>query len=282
MNYPFYPAHSSNYSKGRGSHAIRFVTIHHIGGTPSTLRHLWGNPDRNGSSHYGVFPTGIEQYVREADTAWTNGNFTSNQQSITVENYGDWRNGWTNQATLNNLRKLLTDIHRRYPNIQINYHNDISATACPAQLKGHAQKIWNEIKQGVSMNRIPDDANHYGRYGQRVAQQIRGRTLSRGEFTKHIAGQTHLRALEILSDNVEADRNTEDAVLGKKARTEGWQAQISDLKATNKELTKALAIKDKEIAKLEAELALVGDDTKNLNAFGEMLRWFVARMGFKK
>jgi hypothetical protein len=65
-------------------------------------------------------------------------------------------------------------------------------------------------------------------------------------------------------------------------------ADYPKLKATNTELTKTIDIKDgeierlnKEIRDLQAELDLVGDDTKNLNAFGELLRWFVARMGRK-
>jgi hypothetical protein len=65
-------------------------------------------------------------------------------------------------------------------------------------------------------------------------------------------------------------------------------AYLGKALVTNETLTKTVAIKDgeierlnKEIRDLQAELDLVGDDTKNLNAFGELLRWFVARMGRK-
>jgi len=147
MSYPFYPAHPSNYTKGRGGHRVKYITIHHIAGTPTTLRYLWGNPNRNGSSHYGVFPKKIEQYVREGDTAWTNGNWRSNQESITIENYGNWQNGYKSPGTLKHLEILLTDLHKRYPKATLTFHQDVSdkPTACPAQLRGYATAIWKRV-----------------------------------------------------------------------------------------------------------------------------------------
>jgi len=118
-----------------------------MAGTPDTLRYLWGDPNRNGSSHFGVFPGKIEQYVNLGDTAWCNANFASNQESITIENWGDWRNGWTNTDVLANLKKLLRELRKAYPHLQVNYHQDVSQvpTACPAQLRGHAQRVWDEL-----------------------------------------------------------------------------------------------------------------------------------------
>ena len=68
--------------------------------------------------------------------------------------------------------------------------------------------------------------NYYWRYGVKLAEQIRGRQLSREEFNKYLAGQTDLRAIEILSDDPEADRALEAQKLGQLAIKDDWQGQI--------------------------------------------------------
>lgn len=146
----WYPAHYSNFSKGR-EEPVRFITIHHSAGWEQTLRYLWANPSRNGSSHFwvGNTPGHIEQYVSLADTAWTNGNWRSNNESITIEVRGDWR-GYYNQATLDNLETLLRALEKQFPHAQIEYHKDVSdrMTLCPADLKdkGYVARIWKKIK----------------------------------------------------------------------------------------------------------------------------------------
>ena len=104
---PFYQANINNYTPGR-TRPIRKLTIHHSAGWENTLRYLWADPNRNGSSHFwvGNQPNQIEQYVDTADTAWTNGNWNSNCESITVETRGDWR-GYYDQPTLDNLYALM-------------------------------------------------------------------------------------------------------------------------------------------------------------------------------
>ena len=145
----FYQAASSNYSRGR-EQPIRFVTIHHSAGWEQTLRYLWADPSRNGSSHFwvGNTPNHIEQYVDTVDTAWTNGNWRSNNESITIEVRGDWR-GYYDQATLDNLQRLLTALRQNYPNVAIEYHKDVSdkITLCPADLKdkGWARQVWDKV-----------------------------------------------------------------------------------------------------------------------------------------
>lgn len=143
----FYQAHSSNYSRGR-EQPIRFITIHHSAGWEQTLRYLWANPARNGSSHFWVGNSHIEQYVDTDDTAWTNGNWRSNNESITIEVRGDWR-GYYDQATLDNLEKLLRELRKRFPHVGIEYHKDVSdkITLCPADLKdkGYAKKVWDKV-----------------------------------------------------------------------------------------------------------------------------------------
>lgn len=140
---PFYPADSSNYTVGRGGKKIKNITFHHTAAANSTLRYLWADPNRNGSSHYFVGTTNkYEQYVKEANTAWTNGNFSSNQESITIETRGDWRFGYKSQETIDNLVALVRDIRLAYPGITYNIHRDVSlkGTVCPGDLP--VDLIW--------------------------------------------------------------------------------------------------------------------------------------------
>lgn len=134
---PFYPADPSNYSVGR-ERAIRFITVHHSAGWENTLRYLWANPSRNGSSHFwvGNQPGQMEQYVDTKDTAWTNSNWSSNNESITIETRGDWR-GYYDAQTLTNLRALIKKILQTHPGLGLTFHMDVSSTGtlCPADLK---------------------------------------------------------------------------------------------------------------------------------------------------
>lgn len=154
LSYPFYQANASNYSKGR-EQTIKYITIHHSAGWEQTLRYLWADPSRNGSSHFwvGNTPNHIEQYVDTVDTAWTNGNWRSNNESITIEVRGDWR-GYYDQNTLDNLGKLLYELRKAYPNVAIEYHKDVSdkITLCPAELKdkGYAKVVWDTVTKQLN------------------------------------------------------------------------------------------------------------------------------------
>lgn len=107
---------------------------------------------------------------------------------------------------------------------------------------------------------IPDNDNYYWRYGQKLAERLRGRQLSRDEFRKHLVGRSDLQAVEILSDDPEADRAQEAQNIGFVAIRDGWGNQIHALtaeknEASNRvaELSKALSIKEAEIAKLQVQ-----------------------------
>lgn len=137
LGYPYYQAASSNFSVGR-ERAIKYITVHHSAGWENTLRYLWQNPSRNGSSHFWVGNQAgqIEQYVDTKDTAWTNGNWNSNNESITIETRGDWR-GYYDEQTLLNLRALIKKILQTHPGLGLTFHMDVSSTTtlCPADLK---------------------------------------------------------------------------------------------------------------------------------------------------
>lgn len=135
------PAHSSNYTPGRQK-PIRCITIHHMAGnlTVEQCGRLWQNPSRNGSSHYGIGTDGgIGAYVMEENTAWTNSNWNSNCESITIETAndeigGDWH---VSDNALNSLIKLVADIAKRnklgklVKGQNLTWHSMFTSTACP-------------------------------------------------------------------------------------------------------------------------------------------------------
>lgn len=151
-NTTWYPAHPSNYTKGR-NRAITKFTVHHTAANNTTLRHLWGNPERNGSSTLFVAPGVREQYVSLNDTPWTNTNFRSNSESITCEVTGDWRFGYYNASTLKELTEVMYQCLKIYPHLKLEFHKDVAdrATLCPADLKdkGYAQTCWNNAKERI-------------------------------------------------------------------------------------------------------------------------------------
>lgn len=144
----FYQAAATNYTKGR-NRPIKKLTVHHSAGWESTLRYLWADPNRNGSSTFwvGNLPGQIEQYVDTDDTPWTNGNFSSNSESLTVETRGDWR-GYYDRGTLDNLYTLMMKLLPIWPNLVLEFHMDVSntVTLCPADLKhkGYAKAEFDK------------------------------------------------------------------------------------------------------------------------------------------
>lgn len=135
------PAYSGNYTKGRST-KITKITLHHVAGvvTAERLGKLFQAVGRNGSSHYGIGNDGtIAQFVPEEDTAWTDGNWDSNCQSVTIETSnsatgGDWK---VSDAALQSLIKLCADIAKRnglgklVAGKNLTWHSMYAATACP-------------------------------------------------------------------------------------------------------------------------------------------------------
>lgn len=154
--YQFYPADPSNYTKGRGR-PLKLFVVHHTAGYETTLRHLWANPARNGSSHFFVHPEKIEQYVDTDDTAWTNSYWPSNQESLTAEVRGDWRTFY-DVKTLDRLEQLMYKCRKLWPHLQLSFHNKEAArggktTECPAKLAKYAQERWDRVTK-----RLADEA----------------------------------------------------------------------------------------------------------------------------
>lgn len=138
-----------------------------------------------------------------------------------------------------------------------------------------------QVLQGADMATIPDQDNYYWRYGQDLAMRLRGRQLSRDEFRKYIVGQTDLRAIEILSDDPEAQTVQHWQDVGQVAVRDKWDEQIytllDQLKAAQADGTawKQKAA-DQDIA-LKSLQSQIDDLTHKLNVVqasnGDATRW---------
>lgn len=231
---PFYPAHASNYTKGR-VRPIRKITIHHSAGWEATLRYLWADPSRNGSSTFwvGDRPNQIEQYVDTDDTPWTNGNLASNQESLTIEVRGDWR-GFFSQSTLNNLEILLQKLRKIWPEALIEYHMDVSSssTLCPADLKhkGYARQVWDKVTAWLKPPTPPKPSITYQKITPKRIRLIRVANLWNFNFTdwgKAQAVQSH--GLGHLVDVVAIATNS----LGAKYYMTAYSYDEGRIRATN-------------------------------------------------
>jgi hypothetical protein len=137
------PIATENYTKGRGGTPIRKITFHHVVGSLESCYAVFTNPTRGGSSTYGVGDGRIWQFISHDDTPWTNGNWNSNLESITIEHEGDWRFGYWNEGTINTSAKLVAWLRTLYPGIGYNRHREVSlkATECPGDFP--VEEVWN-------------------------------------------------------------------------------------------------------------------------------------------
>lgn len=137
------PAHTNNYTKGRGGKTPNKVILHWIVGTLASADKTFQNPDRKASAHYGIEDDVVHQYVDEGDTAWHASNWEVNQESVGIEHSGgdllsDGTRRKPSDKTHETSAMLVRQICDRY-NIPIDDkhilpHNKYSATQCPGTL----------------------------------------------------------------------------------------------------------------------------------------------------
>jgi hypothetical protein len=96
---------------------------------------------------------------------------------------------------------------------------------------------------------ITDQDNEYWRWNK-LGYQIRGRNFARAEFQASAVGQTWLRAMEILSDDAEADAATAAQELGQLATRDNWQGQIYGLEDSLKSATGNIASLQAQVTSL--------------------------------
>lgn len=137
------PASTNNYDVGR-KNKIEKITIHHMAGVMSAQRcgELFQNPNRLTSSTYGIGNDGeIGLYVDEANTPWTDGNYSSNSRSVTIETSNSSTEGnWpVSDKALNSLIKLVADIAKRnnlgtlVKGKNVTWHRMYANTQCPGE-----------------------------------------------------------------------------------------------------------------------------------------------------
>ena len=132
---------SPNYTPGRNGTPVRHITFHHVVGSAASAVSKFLNDASDVSAHFVVGANTIYCCVNTDDTAWTNGNWASNLESVTIEHEGDWRNGFRDERVLANSARLVAWLRSLYPGATPTRHRDISATACPGDLP--VEEIWN-------------------------------------------------------------------------------------------------------------------------------------------
>ena len=162
------PAYEGNFTYGRSGYGINAVTIHHMAGILSAEQcgYIFQQVGRYGSSHYGIGNDGrIGQYVDEANTAWTNSNWESNCQSVTIETSnceigGNWA---VSDTALNSLIRLVADIAKRnnlgklVKGVNLTWHCMFAATECPgAYLLSKLDYIVDEANKINGYNPQPE------------------------------------------------------------------------------------------------------------------------------
>ena len=82
------PAYSGNYTKGDSRRTKKTIGLHHMAGvlTAKTCGQIFQKVGRKASSNYGIGSDNlVGLYVDENDIPWTNSNWKSNCESITIE-----------------------------------------------------------------------------------------------------------------------------------------------------------------------------------------------------
>ncbi len=137
-------ADKTNYTKGRNGNKIKTVTIHHMAAvlTIEECGNYFRGKNRNASSHYGIGSDGrVGLYVNEKDTAYTNSNFKSNTESVTIEVSNSRVGGEypVSDKALDKLIILVADIAKRnnlgklVKGENLTWHSMFTATACPGK-----------------------------------------------------------------------------------------------------------------------------------------------------
>ena len=112
----------------------------------------------------------------------------------------------------------------------------------------------NHLQSGGGEPMINDSENEYARWNK-LFIQIRGRNAGRDEFRASAVGRQWLTAMEILSDDVEANRNVESAQVGRKAQSEDWAGQIATLRGQVDTLNTSVINLTKGLEDIKNEMA---------------------------
>lgn len=202
---------SPNYTEGRQGTPVRHITFHHVVGSAQSAINRFLNPAQQVSAHFIVAPDRVICMVNTDDTAWCNGNWSSNLESVTIEHEGDWRNGFRNEATINNSARLVAWLRTLYPTATPTRHRDIIATACPGDLP--VEEIWNKATEILFPKPAPVIETHQITETQSVPftqETINDIDLEKGKNEIRQGGVAGIRTIVTsitTRDGVEVDRH---------------------------------------------------------------------------
>jgi len=278
---------ATNFTASRGMKPTH-TTLHHIVGDAGAAIARFRINGEQASSTFVIGSDGtIYQLLEISAWPYTDGNAASNRRSITVEHAGGHANVPYTAAMYKSAIHLQAWLRQEYgiPEANMQLHKNVSdrATACPGGLdtdmiKRESTKLLN----GEEMSKVTIEVLRI------VHSEMEGWPLKdthEGKFDSQFMGSW-------------GGTETNDFVYKKwvqngkfRATRENWRIfyekygpQIDELmsrptKQVHDQIVQQnidLAARNKE---LEAQLALQSDDTKNLNALGVALRWFITRVG---
>ena len=171
------------------NNTINKITIHHMAGNLTVERcgKLFANPDRQGSSNYGIGTDGrVGLYVDEGDRAWTSSSPDNDNQAVTIEvansEYGgEWP---VSDAAFEKLIDLCVDICRRNGIERLNFtgdatgnltmHKYFAATNCPGPyLEARFPYIADKVNARLNNNSNDSDYNNESEGNTMTRQQAR-------------------------------------------------------------------------------------------------------------
>lgn len=181
-----------------------------------------------------------------------------------------WSSPYSNKGTHDQLGNIET-VERIYGMKYIGWSEDIGGTTV--------------IRKGDN-DMVEDIQRHFDIYSQTFANAT-GRKLTRNEFRISFVGRDKAEVQTVIHQSAETAAYARLAADGKKLPTVQGEltkskAEVAQVKAQLSEKDKQIAAQSKEISELLAQVALQSEDTKNLNALGQALQWFVSRVGLNK
>lgn len=129
----FIQASSTNYTSGRGGHAIDGMAVHYTATSASAHNNLvyFSRPGAQASAHLFVDKDGsIRQSVRLEDTAWAVGNFAENQRTVSVEVVSAGED--FTEAQIAALAEIYAHLRATYGIVRVIRHYDVTGKLCPA------------------------------------------------------------------------------------------------------------------------------------------------------
>lgn len=147
----------STVSNYYSTNAPKEIIVHYTGSanTSAEANAKYLSRSTKSSAHYVVDDKEIIQVVDEKRGAWHSGNKSVNTHSIGIEiccrktstktlNASD-KDWYFTDATINNVIELVRDIRKRYGNLPIRRHFDVTGKICPAPWV-HSNRLYEEFK----------------------------------------------------------------------------------------------------------------------------------------